>query len=206
MNIAILGAGNIGANAARLFAHAGHAVAISRSGDPESLAPLVAELGANARAASNEEALAFGDVVLVAVPFRARQSLPAADHFAGKIVIDSMNAYTANFQVEDFSPSTSSEEFAKQVPGARVVKAFNHLNYQVLRVSSGNEGAKPVVLFVAGDDADAKKVVSNLIEEIGFVPMDTGSLHDGGIKQQANAPLYNKPMTETEAHAALAAL
>ena len=92
MNVGIIGSGNIGATAARLFADAGHDVAVSNSRGPESLAPLVEEIGA--RAATVEEAAAFGDVVLVAMPFFAYETLPA-EALAGKVVIDAMNYYPA---------------------------------------------------------------------------------------------------------------
>ena len=87
MNIGIIGSDNIGATAARLFAGAGHDVAISNSRGPESLESLVAEIGPNARAATVKEAASFGEVVLVAIPFRSYETLPAA-LLAGKVVID----------------------------------------------------------------------------------------------------------------------
>jgi len=77
VNIGIVGSGNIGATAAKLFANAGHDVAVSNSRGPESLVPLVEEIGSNARAATVEEAADFGEVVLVAMPFFAYEALPA---------------------------------------------------------------------------------------------------------------------------------
>ncbi len=92
MSIGIVGAGNIGANAARLFADAGNEVEISNSRGPESLASLVEEIGANARAATVEDAASFGEVVLVVIPFWRYESLPAGP-LSGKIVVDAMNYY-----------------------------------------------------------------------------------------------------------------
>jgi predicted dinucleotide-binding enzyme len=206
MNIGVIGAGNIGKNAARLFARAGHQVAISSSKDPKTLQHLVAELGANVRATTADEAASFGEVVLLAVPWTKRQNLPPANLFAGKIVIDALNAYGSNYQVENLGNSTSSEEVAKQLPGARIVKAFNTMYFETLRTGSRSDPNDRLVLFVAGDDAEAKKVVEDLIEQISFAPVDTGSLHEGGRKQQPDSPIYNRPMNATEARQRLASL
>ena len=124
MNIGIIGAGNIGANAARLFAGAGHEIAISNSREPESLTALVEEMGTNARAATVEDAASFGDVVLVAIPFWRYGSLPAGP-LSGKIVVDAMNYYEGRDGQIDFGDLTSSEMVARRLPDARVVKAFN---------------------------------------------------------------------------------
>jgi 8-hydroxy-5-deazaflavin:NADPH oxidoreductase len=77
--------------------------------------------------------------------------------------------------------------------------------YETLRTEGRGPGEDRLALFVAGDDAEAKAVVSRLIEEIGFAPLDTGSLEDGR-KQEPGSPIYNQPMTEREAREALAAL
>ncbi len=124
MRIGIIGSGNIGGTAARLFTRAGHEVALSHAGGPESLKGLVAQLGPNARAATVEDAADFGDVVLLAIPWRDRDDLPS-EQLAGKIVIDATNPYAPDFSVYDLGDSTSSEEVAKDAPGARLVKAFN---------------------------------------------------------------------------------
>lgn len=92
---------------------------------------------------------------------------------------------------------------ARHLPGTRVVKAFNTMYYETLRTGAGREDR--LVLFVAGDDAEAKAVVSRLIEEIGFAPVEVGTLADGR-KQEPGSPIYNVPMTEDEAREALAAL
>lgn len=208
MKIGIIGAGNIGATAARLFVRAGHEVGISNSRGPDSLRGLVAELGPQAHAMTVNDAARFGDMVLLAVPWRSPEALPKPDLVAGKIVIDAMNPYRPDFTIQDLGDSTSSEETAKRLPGARLVKAFNTIYYQHL--ASRGRTDIPVdqrhAIFVAGDDEDAKQVVKRLIEEIGFAPVDTGSLRDGGRKQQPGSPIYNKPMTGREAQAALAGL
>jgi predicted dinucleotide-binding enzyme len=208
MKIGILGAGNIGSNAARLFANAGHHVSISNSKGPQSLESLVMTLNPNVKAMTTEDAVAFGEVILLAIPWRKRQGLPPSSLFEGKIVIDAMNPYSENFQVIDLGDSTSSEEIAKQLPGARIVKAFNTMYFETLRKES--RSTLPIdsrlVLFVAGDDTEAKGIVAKLIEDIGFAAVDTGSLREGGRKQQPGSPIYNNPMTVEVAHKSLARL
>jgi hypothetical protein len=205
MKIGIIGAGKIGATSALLFARAGHEVAVSNSRGPASLAETVGvinrEVGAaRVRAATVDDAAAFGGVVLLAVPWRSPEALPSRERVRGKIVIDAMNPYGPNASVVDLSPSTSSEETAKRLPGARIVKAFNTILWSHL-ADQGRPDlpvAERRAIFVAGDDAGAKRVVSRLIEEIGFAPVDTGSLHEGGRRQQPNTPVYNRVLTGAE--------
>jgi 8-hydroxy-5-deazaflavin:NADPH oxidoreductase len=203
MKIGIIGSGNIGGTAARLFAKAGHEVAISNSRGPESLKSFVSSVGPNIRANPVEDAIKFGEVILLAIPWRRRQDLVSVSKlFDGKIVIDAMNPYSENFEVIDLGNSTSSEEVLKQIPNSRLVKAFNTIYYEHLR-TKGNPNA-PIedrfTIFIAGDDSNAKATVSKLIEDIGFAPVDTGSLREGGRKQQPGSPIYNNPMTANVAH------
>lgn len=206
MNIGIIGSGMIGGTAARLFVRAGHHVAISNSRGPASLASLVENLGAKARATSVEEVSSFGEVVLVAIPFGKYQTIPS--NLEGKVVVDAMNYYPQRDGRIEFGDSTSAELVARHLRGARVVKAFNTMYYETLATKGRLE--TPVddrlALFVAGDDVNAKAIVSRLIEEIGFAPVDTGSLHDGGRLQQSGSRIYNHPMTAREARTALSGL
>jgi 8-hydroxy-5-deazaflavin:NADPH oxidoreductase len=201
MRIGIIGAGKIGATAARLFVQAGHEVALSNSRGPESLSELVAELGPKAQAMTVDDAARFGDVVLLAVPWRTPEALPTPEAVKGKIVIDAMNPYTTTGGLVHVDGSSSSEETQKRLPGARLVKAFNTIWHKHLAENGRTD--LPVddrqAIFVAGDAAVAKRVVSQLIEEIGFAPVDTGSLHKGGLRQEPNTPLYNKIITGREA-------
>jgi 8-hydroxy-5-deazaflavin:NADPH oxidoreductase len=197
MKIGIIGSGNIGGTAAQLFADAGHQVAISNSRGPHSLRDFEKSGGSNIKAMTIEEAIAFGYVILLAIPWIKRQELPSSGLLNGKIAIDSMNPYSENFEVINLEPSSSSEEVAKQLKGARIVKAFNTMYYQHLKTKGNTKLPKEdrTVLFVAGDDAQAKSIVSKLIDEIGFTPVDTGSLREGGRKQQPGSEIYNNPMT-----------
>jgi 8-hydroxy-5-deazaflavin:NADPH oxidoreductase len=197
MKIGIIGSGNIGGTAAQLFADAGHQVAISNSRGPHSLRDFEKSGGSNIKAMTIEEAIAFGYVILLAIPWIKRQELPSSGLLNGKIAIDAMNPYSENFEVINLEPSSSSEEVAKQLKGARIVKAFNTMYYQHLKTKGNTKLPKEdrTVLFVAGDDAQAKSIVSKLIDEIGFTPVDTGSLREGGRKQQPGSEIYNNPMT-----------
>ena len=204
MKIGIIGAGNIGAKAAKLFVGVGHEVAISNSRGPETLSALVEEIGGEARAVTIEEATDFGDVVLEAIPFGRYKDLPA-DRLAGKIVIDASNYYPGRDGEMELGDLGSSELLARHLSGSRVVKASNTMNYETL-ASEGRPDASledRLVLFVAGDDEEAKGVVSALIEEIGFAPVDTGPL-SGSDKQEPGAPVYNNPMTLGQAREMLA--
>jgi len=199
MRIGVVGAGHIGGTAATLFARAGHEVTVSNSHGPASLARLVASLGWKAHADTPEGAVKFGDPILLAVPWRGIDELPPGDLFAGKIAIDAMNAFSAVGQVTDLGDQTSSEEVAKRMPKARLVKAFNTMGWKTLETGSRPNVASRIAIFLAGDDREAKAVVARLIEEIGFAPVDTGSLREGGRRQQPGSPLFGRPMTAQEA-------
>jgi 8-hydroxy-5-deazaflavin:NADPH oxidoreductase len=203
MKIGIIGAGNIGGNAARLFVDAGHEVAISNSRGPETLRDLVAELGSRAKAVRVEDAANFGEVVLISIPFGRYKQLPASA-FNGKIVIDSNNYYPqrdGNFVELEQGKTTSSELLAEYLRGARIVKGFNTIWVEHLK-SQGNTSlpaGERRAIFIAGDDPEAKKVVARLIDDIGFAAVDTGSLREGGKKQQPGTEIYNKTLTAREA-------
>jgi predicted dinucleotide-binding enzyme len=200
MQIGILGSGNIGGNVARLFAHAGHHVRIANSRGPQSLAGLVAEIGQNAEATTGQEAVDGSDIVLIAVPWTKREeALGELDGWDDKIVIDAMNPYTEDFEIEDLGSKTSTEFIRALVPGARVVKAFNTVHWKRLATEGKPKGTKGrLAIPVASDDPAAKRVVMDLIEEVGFDPLDNGGLVEGGRKQQPGSPIYNNPMGAKE--------
>ncbi len=132
MKIGIVGAGHIGGTLATLFTRAGHEVALANSRDPRTLADTVAALGPNAHAATAADAAAFGELVAIAVPLRAYSALPP-EPFAGKIVVDANNYYAqrdGQIPELDSKAATSTELLARHLPGARVLKAFNTINYR----------------------------------------------------------------------------
>jgi predicted dinucleotide-binding enzyme len=195
MQIGIIGSGHIGGTLTKLLAAMGHEVAVSHSGPPETLAPLIAEAGGHARACTVPDAARFGDVVVLAIPWRNRDALPAG-LLLGKIVIDAMNPYAPDGSIYDLGDRTSSEMVQEVLPGSRVVKAFNALFAHDL-ATLGNrdlplEGR--IVSFIAGDDDRANQTVAELVWDLGFVPLVTGGLREGGRKQQPGSPVYTKPL------------
>jgi predicted dinucleotide-binding enzyme len=207
MKIGIIGAGNIGANAAKLFVKAGHEIAVANSRGAETLKDLVSELGENAQAVSIEDAAKFGEIVFISIPFGKYKMLPA-NAFDGKIVVDSNNYYPdrdGNFAELDENETTSSELLAEHLKGARMVKGFNTIWFEHLKTQGDIN--LPIeerrAVFIAGDDAEAKKTIAKLIEEIGFAAVDTGDLRDGGAAQQPDTAIYNRNLTASEAHAIL---
>jgi hypothetical protein len=199
MNIGLIGAGNIGATAARNFLNAGHTVALSNSRGPDTLQDLVDDLGPNAKALTTEKAAEFGDVVMEAIPYAYVESLPA-DALTGKILISASNYYPQRDGDIDFDGQTQTERVAAMFPETRVVKAFNTIYWEHLR-DQGDPSApmeERRVIPLAGDAADAKAVVSSLIEKIGFAPLDLGSLRDSR-RMEPGQPIYNQSLTRPEA-------
>jgi predicted dinucleotide-binding enzyme len=190
MTIGIIGAGAIGSAFARALAKASIEAVLSNSRGADSLAELVKEIGAPIRAGTREEAAAQ-DIVLVAVNWSklpvALQDLP---DFGGRIVIDANNPIEAPlFRPAELNGRLSSEIFADLVPGARVVKAFNHLQAHLIAGNPQAEGGRRV-LFFSGDDSGGKAEVGGLIERLGFYGIDLGSLDIGGrLVQFPGGPL-----------------
>jgi len=197
MTIGIIGSGAIGTAFARTLARAGIHATISNSRGPDSLKEVVHELGPSIRAGKREEA-ARADIVFVAVNWT---KLPAAlaglPDWGGRILIDANNPIEAPlFRPVDLKGRVSSEIFADLVPGARVVKAFNHLRAEVLAGDPRAEGGRRV-LFYSGNDNAAKAEVAGLIDRIGFFGIDLGSLAVGGkLAQFPGGPLPNQNLVK----------
>jgi predicted dinucleotide-binding enzyme len=207
MRIGIVGSGKIGGTLTELFARHGHEVTVANSRGPDSLGELVERAGDNVRAGTVADVASFGDVVVVALPLAAYDTLPS-DRFDGKVVIDTGNYYPSRdgeIDVLESDQTTSTELLGKSLPGARLVKAFNTMNYVPLG-SEGRPGqprAERLAMFLAGDDREAKELVAGLIDELGFAPVDTGSLAEGGRRQQPGAPVYGELLRAEDAEAAL---
>ena len=197
MTIGIIGSGAIGTAFARTLARAGIQATISNSRGPDSLKEVVHELGPSIRASKREEA-ARADIVFVAVNWT---KLPAAladlPEWSGRILIDANNPVEAPlFKPVDLKGRVSSEVVADLVPGARVVKAFNHLRAEVLAGDPRSDGGRRV-LFYSGDDSAAKAEVAALIDHIGFAGIDLGSLAVGGkLAQFPGGPLPNQNLVK----------
>jgi predicted dinucleotide-binding enzyme len=190
MRIGVIGSGHIGGTAAELFEQAGHEVRVGNS------------------RGGVEEAAEFGELVLVAIPLKAYEDLPA-DAFEDTIVVDAMNYYPSrdgHIAELDRDETTSSELLARHLDDATVVKAFNTMEAATL-AEDGRPAGDPhrLVLFVAGDDAIANRTVVDLIDEIGFDGVITGSLAEGGRLQQPGSPVYGAELTIAEAQDVLRA-
>jgi predicted dinucleotide-binding enzyme len=208
MRIGIIGAGHIGGTLARHFVRVGHEVALSNSRGPDTLADFVRELGSGALAVTAAEAARSGDVVVVSVPFGRYRELPR-DGVAGKVVIDTNNYYPqrdGHFPELDSDRTTSSELLQEHLPGARVVKAFNAIYWNHLR-DLGRPSGDPrrIGIPISGDDEEAKRIVADLVDQIGFDAVDAGTLAEGGRKHQPGATVYTADLTTNELRARLVA-
>ncbi len=181
MTYAIIGFGAVGQALARMFARKGIDVAVAGRRPPETLTPQAEAIGPTVVPRSLAEALK-ADVVLLAVPFWEHRALANATDWWGKIVIDVTNAL--DVPVEELDGLPSSAVIAKALPGARLVKAFNHLPASTLAADPDVNGGRRVV-FVSSDDEDAMEPVAALVERLGFAPVKLGKLAEGGALVQA---------------------
>lgn len=197
MNIGIVGSGDIGATLGRLWAKKGHKVLFSFSHDKQKLERLAEECGNGARAVTPYEAVSLSEVVLFSVPWtEIDEAHKQIGRFDGETVIDTTNPYVdEQMNVEKFDENTSSsEEVARRLEGAKVIKAFNTLRDETLWEKSG----QGLVIFYAGDFPLMKKKIAQLIEDAGFVPYDAGSLREGK-KQEPGTDRYLKELTLEQA-------
>jgi 8-hydroxy-5-deazaflavin:NADPH oxidoreductase len=175
MDIAIIGAGNVGHALATALVRAGHHVSIA-SRDPEHAGSVAAASGATS-AASNLEAAAAGDLIILATPFSSAAEIAAelGEVVTGKVVVDATNRMSFGAEGPDMDTTTSNaEELATLLPGARVVKAFNTL-FATSQADPITDGVQ-LDGYVAGNDAEAKAVVLDVIGSIGLNPVDVGPL------------------------------
>jgi 8-hydroxy-5-deazaflavin:NADPH oxidoreductase len=176
MKITILGAGNMGSALAKLLAHAGHQVKITSRDAAKARAAAAAAPGSVAVA--TKDALAGSDVVVLATSYAdAVPALRSLGSLEGKVVIDITNPLTPDYMglTVGFN-SSASEEIAKAVPGAEIVKAFNTVFAQVLASNPSFAGGQVVPVYFASDTERAKQSAKALIESIGFKAIDAGGL------------------------------
>ncbi len=198
MKIGFIGAGPVAQTIAKHALLAGHEVVLSNSRGPESLAALVAELGSGATAGTAEEAAEQDLVVLAVKWWHVQAALFSVRNWTGRILVDTTNrvASVQPLALGDITGRTSSEIVADLAPGAKVVKAFNTV--PMSWISNFSPTKQKTAFFVSGDDASAKKTVSELIEAFGFYSLDLGSLADGGRLQQTGGPLVGVNLTFSE--------
>jgi 8-hydroxy-5-deazaflavin:NADPH oxidoreductase len=206
MRIGVIGAGRIGGNAGKLFARAGHEVMFSFAREPQKLQALADETGG--AAGTPAEAASFGEVVMLSVPWRlVDDALAQAGSLEGKIVIDTTNQFGPG-GVQDLGDRTAAELNAGRMRGARYVKSFNTLTSGFQAEASQRRGDERVVLFLCGDDPDAKATVAGLIEDAGFVPVDVGGTADAAVMEapRRDGAVYGEEYREAEGNAVVEAL
>ncbi len=204
MKIGIVGAGFIGRAVARLAVAHGHEVMISNSRHPRTLASAMVSIRCLIGFAA--DAVQFGDVVLLAVPFFAIPDLDPAP-FAGRIVMDACNYYPGRDEAVpslDDGSATTSEIVQRQLPGARIVKAWNAILERDIEGDAQPAGAPGRrALPVAGDDEAAKRVVAGLFDDLGYDVVDAGPLAQGRRFERAQ-PAYCVKLDRPGLQAALA--
>lgn len=190
MKIGIIGSGNIGGTLTRRLQELGHDVTVANSRGPQSLTALTAETGASA--GTVEHTARDNELVVIAVPVAAVTTLPL-EAFRDKLIVDATNYSPERdgdiVEIADKS-LTSSRWTAEHFPGARVVKAFNTIYARHLLDNgrpAGSDGR--IALPIAGDDPAAKATVMTMVDELGFDPVDAGTL-DESWRQQPDTPVY----------------
>lgn len=206
MKIGMIGAGMIARAVAAVAIKHGHEVMVSNTRTPDTLFSLTGTLGC--KAGSPREAAEFGDIVLVAIPLKTYQTIPVVP-LEGKIVLDATNYYPerdGHIGELDRDEITTSELLARHLPKSKVVKVFNaiqaaHIESAGRPADSPDRRAHPI----AGEDAAAKKVVADLLDQFGFDVVDAGPLEEGR-RFQKDTPAYCVPMDFRKLQEALAAV
>jgi 8-hydroxy-5-deazaflavin:NADPH oxidoreductase len=199
LKIGVIGSGHIGGTIGGLWVKAGHPVLFS-SRHPEELKDLVAGLGPLAQAGTVEQAIAFGNVLFIAVPYGALPQV-GRDYGAalkGKIMLDACNAVPTRDgaiadEVEKNGIGVTSQKY---LAGTRLVRCFNTLNYKIFESQAHRPDPK-LAIPIAGDDAEAIKVAEGLIRDAGFDPVLVGGLADAS-RFQRGAPGYGQEVTAAE--------
>lgn len=206
--LGFLGAGRLAQMLAPKAAKAGWHVILSNSRGPDSLADVVAGLGDNVSAATPAEMVDRSDIVVLAVRWPQVEAATSGLHWNGKVVIDATNNRLGPKPEDliEIGDVLSSDVIARNVPGARLVKAFNHEPIPVF-----DQALPPkddaTVLFLAGSDRAANESVAQLMRDLGADPVDLGPIDQGGKQIAMGGPLTNKfkLYTLADAEAALAA-
>jgi len=199
MKIGVIGAGHIGGAIGGLWIKAGHPVFFS-SRHPEELQDLIKRLGPLAQAGTVDQAIAFGDLVFIAVPYGALPQI-GRDYgkaLAGKIVLDADNAVASRDgaiadEVERNGIGVTSQKY---LPGVRLVRAFNTLNYMIFE-REANRPAPRLAVPIAGDDQEAVQAAAGLVRDAGFDPVEVGKLTDAS-RFQRGAPGYGQNVSAAE--------
>lgn len=187
MKIGVIGSGRIGGNCARQAVKGGHEVMLSFARDASKLDELASELGASASVGSPANAVAFGEIVILSVPWGViPEALEQGGDLGGKMVIDTTN----QFGPGPMPPAgrTAASFNAERMPGARYVKSFNTLTSAFQAQVAARTGSDRVVQWVCGDDQATKDLVAGLIKDMGYVPVDLGGTDACGVMEAPRRP------------------
>lgn len=207
MKIGIIGAGHIGGTLTRRFRQLGHEVAVANSRGPETLRDLASETGATP--VTVRDAVRDRDLVVVTIPERSVADLPDGLFDAARsdtIVVDTCNYYPQrDGRIEAIEDGMPESKWVSEQLGRPVVKAFNNIRAADL-MSAGRPAGDPkrIALPVAGDDPESKRVVMQLIDDLGFDPVDAGTL-DESWRQQPGTPVYTTNLDKAGVSQGLAA-
>lgn len=177
--IGILGAGKLGTILGKLFVNADYKVLIAGSKDPDSISLTIEVLVPGAIPLTKEDVTKQADIIILALPLSKYKSIPT-QNLPNKIVIDAMNYWweTDGLDRIPSDPNLSSSEMIQDyIKEAIIIKAFNHMGYHDLETESFSDKRK--VIALAGDNEEAKTTVEDLISNVGFQPLDLGSLKKG---------------------------
>ena len=200
MKIGILGAGNIGGILGRYLANAGHDVAFSYVRSDAKLDRLIESIGKKTRRSTLEELRDFADVIFLAIPWWTVESaLNELGSLEDKILVDCTNPFNHDLTDVDIGENEiGAKKVAHWAHGAKVVKAFNTLFFQVLQTTGGKLNVRAPVVFYCGDNTQANDIVESLIRDCGFNPIYTGQLSEARF-QEPRGPLFNRVFNLGEA-------
>jgi 8-hydroxy-5-deazaflavin:NADPH oxidoreductase len=205
MQIGIIGAGHIGSNCARQAARAGHTLLLSFSRDTAKLRTLADELGA--AVGTPAEAVAFGEIVVLSVPWSVLPDvLAAAGDLHNKIVIDTTNQFGSGPMPA--SGQTAAAFNQARMPGARYTKCFNTLTAGFQAATATRQGDERVVQWICGDDPAANAAVARLVEDMGYVPVDLGGTATCAVMEapRRHGAVYGEEYRLTDAMAVVEAV
>jgi len=197
--IGIIGSGNIGGTIGGLWVKKGHSVFFS-SRHPDELKDMVAKLGSLAQAGAVEQAVAFGDVLFIAVPYGAIPQI-GKDYSAamkGKVMLDACNAVSSRdgAVADEVERNGIGVTTQKYFPGVRIVRAFNTMSYMVFAREANRPDPK-LAIPIAGDDPQALQIAASLVRDAGFDPVTVGTLADARRFQRGQAG-YGQQVTAAE--------
>jgi 8-hydroxy-5-deazaflavin:NADPH oxidoreductase len=204
MHVGIIGAGNIGGNVARRLALAGHDITVSFARNRARLLALAAEIGATVGEPSRAAA---ADIVVLSVPWGViDNALATAGPLTGRVVVDTTNQFGPGGALD--LGHTAARHNADRMPGARYIKCFSTLTAGFQAQAATRTGDARVVQWICGDDAEAKAVVGELVEDAGYLPVDLGGIDDCAVMEAPRraGAVYGEEYRAADAAAVVAAV